>query len=288
MQLLTLKTVLVGMDLDDSSLVAVRAGQTLAEAAGAKLHVVHVSNSDATDAVVAALERIGVRPGDAPVHVVSGDPARAISDLGHEIDADVIIVGPHREQKRPKGGRQLGSTALAVVTNATAPCLVLGQPLRLPLARVVVPVDLSDTARGALVIGLSWASALREPGRVSKNGTKLVVLHVHEPTKAVDPSALDAQLEHIERDAGAWAGVDIERATVESASPADGIAEYAKSHDADMLILGTRGDGLDDVARLGSVSEEVTQRLELPTLLVPPAVWATYVGSASHQTGRAE
>src|SRR5215813_10034592 len=44
MRLLTLKTVLVATDLDDSSLVALATGKELAESAGAKLHVIHVSD----------------------------------------------------------------------------------------------------------------------------------------------------------------------------------------------------------------------------------------------------
>ena len=39
--------------------------------------------------------------------------------------------------------------------------LVLAEPLRLPLRRVLVPIDLSETARGALMVALTWASALR-------------------------------------------------------------------------------------------------------------------------------
>ena len=292
MPILMLKTVLVGVDLDDASLIGLKAGRALAATAGAKLHIVHVSDSDATDAVHAALNRVGLRPGDAPVHVVTGDPGPTISALGKEIGADVIVIGPHRDHEPTKRARQLGPTAISIVTNASAPCLALAHPLRLPLERVVVAIDLSDTSRGALLVGLSWASALRSPKRRSANGTKLIAFHVHRSKAPEEESAskraLEEELVRVERDAGEWAGVTIERATMASESPEDAIAEFARAKNADLVILGTRGDGLDAISRLGSVSAAVTKRLELPTLLVPPAVWAAYADTASRHGSHAK
>jgi nucleotide-binding universal stress UspA family protein len=282
MRLLTLKTVLVATDLDDASFVALSTGKALAESAGAHLHVVHVSDApDATTAVQSALKRASLEPGDASVHVVGGEPGRAISDLGETIGADVIVLGPQCKQKREEGRRAFGSTALAAVTSATAPCLVIAQPLRLPLTCVVVAVDLSDTSRGALVTGLSWASALRAHGRTPADGTKLIGLYVHQPSQADEMSALDEALGRVEQDAGKWAGITIERATSANPSAAAGIAEFVNSSRADLLVLGTRGLGLDRKNRLGSVSAAVTQQLELPMLLVPPAVWTAYAGQAT-------
>jgi nucleotide-binding universal stress UspA family protein len=42
MRLLTLKTVLIATDLDETASAALRTGEMVAEAAGAALHVVHV------------------------------------------------------------------------------------------------------------------------------------------------------------------------------------------------------------------------------------------------------
>jgi nucleotide-binding universal stress UspA family protein len=40
-----------------------------------------------------------------------------------------------------------------------------------------------------------------------------------------------------------------------------------------LVVMGTRGLGLDPVGRLGSVTASAIQALAVPTLLVPPAVW---------------
>jgi nucleotide-binding universal stress UspA family protein len=284
MRLLTLKTVLVATDLDDSSLVALSTAKELAEAAGAKLHVIHVSEAgESTEAVQSVLERAKLQPGEAALHVVGGEPARAISALGEKLRADVIVLGPHRKQPHRERPHPFGSTAMAAVTSATAPCLVLEQRLRLPLKCVVVAIDLSDTSRGALVTGLAWASALRAQDRALKDGTKLVGLYV--PSTQPDESSareLDGELELIERDAGKWASVTIEKATPTNASPAAGIIEYANAHHADLVVLGTRGSGLNEEKRLGCVASAVTQKLQLPTLLVPPAVWTAYTSDTTH------
>jgi nucleotide-binding universal stress UspA family protein len=290
MRLLTLKTVLVATDLDDSALAALSTGKQLAGSAGAKLHVVHVSaGGEATDAVQSVLQKGGLEPGDATVHIIDGEPGRAISALSDKIGADVIVLGPHRKQRQRERRHPFGSTAMEAVTSAAAPCLVLAQPLRLPLACVVVGVDLSDTSRGALVIGLAWASALRTQARDSTHTTKLIGLYV-KPGEADGSSAareLDEELTLIERDAGEWASVAIERATATNASAAAGIIEYANAHNADLVVLGTRGAGLNEQKRLGCVASAVTQVLQLPTLLVPPTVWTAYAGEPAQSSSSA-
>src|SRR4051812_18303694 len=164
MRLLRLKTVLVATDLDETASAPLRTGERIAEASGAALHVVHVvhdvhssGDSASTSALNETLRRTGLTTDEAATHVVAGDPARAINLLADRVGADVIVLGPHRQ----RDATGFGSTALAVVTNAAVPCLVARNVLHLPVQRMIVGVDLSDTARGALVIGLSWASALR-------------------------------------------------------------------------------------------------------------------------------
>lgn len=290
MRLLTLKTILVATDLDESSLPALWTGKQLAESAGAKLHVVHVSATPgATDAVQSLLQQSGLEPGDALVHIIDGEPGHAISALSDKIDADVIVLGPHRKQPRRERRHPFGSTTMEAVTSAAAPCLVLAQPIQLPLKCVVVGVDLSDTSRGALVIGLAWASALRAQARASTHPTKLIGLYVQPEESDGSPTAraLDGALKQIKRAAGEWASIAIEGATATNASAAVGIIEYANAHDADMVVLGTRGTGLNEEKRLGCVTSAVTQKLQSPTLLVPPTVWTAYAGEPAQSSSSA-
>jgi nucleotide-binding universal stress UspA family protein len=295
MKLLRLKVVLAAIDYDDGSGVVLSAGRALAEAAGAKLHVVHVEQpaavpqpardqveGAATDAALALLGRANVRLASAQIHVIDGDPAHVIRALADRIHADVIVLGPHREDQA--GERRLGSTALAIATASWAPCLIVTRGIHLPLTRVLVPVDLSDTARGALVVALSWSSALRGGWTTSDQPratgtTRLTALYVDEARQTVKrnpglPQHLETELDRVRRTAGTWAGVVIEGVTLSSDDVARAIVDRAREDDSDLVVLGTRGLGLDAVGRLGSVSDAVIRRVEAPVLLVPPAAWS--------------
>src|SRR5439155_5887642 len=139
---------------------------------------------------------------------------------------------------------------------------------RLPLRRVLVPIDLSDTARGALVMALAWSSALRGSSRSSGADapTQLTAMFVDRAVGAGGrtPSAkdaLEAELDRARKDAGGWAGVEIHGTTVASADVGGAIADRARDDDVDLIVMGTRGLGLDGAGRLGSVSANVSRRV---------------------------
>lgn len=292
MRPLALATVLVATDLSPSSDIALETAHHLANAAGAALHVVHVSgprspkeNSHSARearslALAAVVRRAGIPERRAMMHDVSGSPADAIRAVSEDIRADVIVVGPPRGTNNEGQGRRLGGTARAIAAVASAPCLAALRRLPLPLERVLVPVDFSDTARGALLVGLSWASALRKGGG-QQPGTTLRALHVSggagDPDNQRTPS-LAQDVDSLRRSAGNWAGIAIDGETVsEDGSIVDAIARYAEDQRADLIVLGTRGLGLDAAERLGSISALVVERSTAPVLLVPPSVWREHL-----------
>jgi nucleotide-binding universal stress UspA family protein len=279
MRLLTLGTVLVATDLDRSSDAALQTAQRLASAAGASLHVIHVGVGP-TDTVRRVLRRAGVVADESKIHVLPGAPAETIRLLADRITADVTVVGPHRKRRDARDAA-LGGTASAVVAGAYAPCLVVTHPLRLPVERVLVPIDLSDTARGALLVGLSWASALRGPS-IDKQPTTLTAVHVDTALRSAEEDSagqksIDDELDVVHSAASGWAGVYVHGVTTAGSDAARTIIEFAVEDQADLVVLGSRGLGLDDVDRLGSVSAAVSTRLRVPVLLVPPAVWRAHV-----------
>ncbi|APE44594.1 universal stress protein UspA [Sulfitobacter alexandrii] len=64
------------------------------------------------------------------------------------------------------------------------------------------------------------------------------------------------------------AGVAKVRAFVRSGHPARAIVEFAKNHDADLIVVGARGAGSMDGFFLGSVSHKVTGLSSIPVLVV--------------------
>jgi universal stress protein E len=285
MQLMLPKNIVVAIDLADPAHPAILTAARLATAAGAALHVTNVVTSPGGDGdaavqarvraeLAAILLRAGVRVNDATIHVLFGDPPFAIRALADRVRADVIVLGPHRERASPS--RSLGGTALAVVTNAWSPCLIVSAPLRLPLSRVLVPVDLSDTARGALLVGLSWASALRGASQQAgeRGEATLTALHVQAASSTTTPPPfVERELAFVREAGGTWAGVTVDGETVTDADVIRGIASFTARHRPDLVVLGTRGLGVGPVGRIGSVAASVATSLDVPTLLVPPAVW---------------
>lgn len=290
MKLLHLNVVLAAIDTDESAKGILLGARELHGAAGARVHVVHVvpsaggtgatlPSADAErEKVQAVLEQAGIRRNEVTVHVLAGDPGHVIRSLADKVRADVILLGRHRA--RTTAGEPFGSTALQVVTNSWAPCLILSNSMKLPLERVLVPVDLSDTSRGALVIALSWASALRGAEKGSGSGraeavtlTALFVDHSPGAARSKKNEVLAEQLDSLRRDAGTWASVGIEGVVVSGDDVPTVIGDYSAKHNADLVVLGTRGLGSEPIGRLGSVSLGVGRKVDLPILLVPPAVW---------------
>ncbi|HEX6063235.1 MAG TPA: universal stress protein, partial [Longimicrobiales bacterium] len=166
-----------------------------------------------------------------------------------------------------------GSTADRVVRTARIPCLVLPEPLTLPLPSLLVPVDLNN-ASGPMRVALSWAAALRRrPPFDRTSPTRVDVLHINpgsEPDESLQTRLRD-EIRALQRTIDV-AHVNVECHVQHHEDIPAAILEAARAPDGALLVLGTRAQRVaSDV--LGSVSSTVTRQLTRPLLLVPPEVW---------------
>ncbi len=300
MQQPVLRSVLAATDLGPSGADVLRAAAALASAAGAGLHVIHAFDLDlaaypeagaarhtfqgriaAAEEMLAAQVREAL-PGGADAAsrlVVIFVAHRAILERAREVRADVVVLGPHRGSSVED--RVLGTTADRVIRSARCPCLVVRAPLHLPLRRVVVPLDLSDPARGALETALAWTDAVgaRDPGGAP--GTEVDVVHV--VPRLFESEGLPVNHASI----GPRLHADVERALAAQQLPtpvreelvwgddaAEEIVRYAGERRADLLVLATHGHGAVKRALIGSTASAVAQRAGCPVLLVPPSWWS--------------
>lgn len=290
MRPLRLKSLVVATDLQSSSLAALQSAHRLATAAGADLHVAHVIAGDpapsqaarrsAAEALGALLDRADIPADGAAVHIIPGTPAPAIRALADRVAADALMLGPHHPGGDEVGGRPLGGSARDLVERTYVPILIAPRPLMLPIGEVLVPIDLSETARGALLVALTWASALRR--RIAgDDATRVTALHVTRPASVTMGirAAVAAELDVVRGRAGSWAGITLEGRVVEADDPARAIADQASEIGVDLLVLGTRGRHALDGTGLGSVSEAVAMSTDVPMLLVPPGVWQAFAAS---------
>jgi nucleotide-binding universal stress UspA family protein len=297
---LKIRSILVASDLSDTADRVVGDAAAIAAVIGADLHVVTVVEPSYLPAVYPAMGETAVemhrriqetRQGiDAQIervlpehfavasrYVAYDSPYRAILNRADEIKADLVVIGPHRP--RPFGARLLGKTADRLVRSLSVPCLVLRGHVTLPLARVLVPTDLSPASRVALDTAIDWAVALRRED-TSGAATKLRVVHVAPwflggeslPNQRLSMgdvlhSEVDAAVER----AGGDLLLDVEEEVIWGDAPADDILQAAIAPVTDLIVIGTHGNGAIARALIGSVSSAVVRDAECPVLLVPPS-----------------
>jgi universal stress protein E len=302
MHALTIRSILVASDLQPSSDVAVRGAAVLAEQLGAEFHLIHALNIPSSgyplsgmavtfqrqvhDARRGLMEQINrVVPADVEVKsqlVKLGSPEQAINERARAVGAQLIVLGPH--QPRAFRGPILGNTADRVLRSAEIPVLILAQVLSLPLRKVVVPMDLSDPARGALDQGLLWAGALSARTSTTDGAEAQVrVIHVIPRVyevydfpfdRAVIAPQLNREIEEAIERVDAVGETDTREEIMWGNSPADEIIRYIEKEDADLLVMGTHGYGALGRALIGSITSRVARAAPCPMLLVPPALWS--------------
>ena len=286
-----LDNILIGTSLSDESDKIVQIAMELARATGAVAHVVHAYTAPAAYSGFPADSRVGesdwidtekevlrerleqqiqrVAPEGfdrALGYLEEGLPHRVLARLAHKIEPGLIVVGAIETHSRLL--RALGSTADRVVRQAHCPVLVVRPGSAFPPARILAPVDLSETAGGTL----RWAlELLSQAGLHAAALEALFVLGPAEASIHFSPEQISylarEELKHFaDREI---AGVHIER-QVRSGMPWEQILQEAREIKADLLVLGTHGrSGLERLL-LGSVTADVLREAACSVLVVPP------------------
>lgn len=294
------RSVLAATDLTPACDEVLRAAVALAGATAARLHVMHAFDLPATgyaeidlappplyerwlDEAVRALDaQVGrTVPPEVPVasrRVYLHAAHAAILDRIREVDADLVVLGPHH--RREPGASFLGTTVDRVVRSSEVPCLVVRAPLALPLRRVVVPFDLSEPSRGALDLAVAWAGGLGafEP-EAGIPETEMDVVHVIPDVffpaglpfdrAVVGPRLHDAVEEALSRSVFA-PGLPVREEVVWGGRTPEVIVRYAREMDADLVVLATHGHGALKRALIGSVAQGVARSAPCSVVLVPP------------------
>lgn len=178
---------------------------------------------------------------DSETLVLAGRPADALLQVIVERDATLLAVGPHGTSR--VAGILLGSVATRVVHDA--PCSVL-------LSRA--PTDLERWPR-SIVAGVDGSQASLAAASVARDLGKRLHASVQFVVGRYASNA-EVALDVVEA-----SGLEV---TVADTKPAEALLERA--HDADLLVLGSRG--LTGLRSLGSVSEHVAHHATCSVLVV--------------------
>jgi universal stress protein A len=140
--------------------------------------------------------------------------------------------------------------------------------------RIMVASDLSKVSRGALYTAIVFAQS---------KGAELIMVHVLAPIVPFGPEQLTqpALLETIEVDARRWAEQQLARLAAAarkagvrvkvvllSGDPADQIIRAARTHRADLIVVGTHGRRGFSKMMIGSVAERVVRTAPCPVVTV--------------------
>lgn len=303
--------IVVGTDFSSCSAVAIAEAMRLAGPVGAKLHVIHVVDTQVVLELERALSNLqrNIRAGlveDAqrawktfaptvpvsdpkapraesmPLEVEVNNRAVGLINRAHDDKADLIVLGAYGTRKPDVG---IGTVAAACVRRAGADVLLVRETHPGPYKSVVVGVDFSPTS----------LKAVERAARVAAmDGAALHILHVYlSPWLAipydagvisVDPRLIEEHRKGLESQLREFCRPALERAAVMRADFSvrdfgghrSAIVDFAGQLGADLIVLGTRGQSnLRDLV-LGTTAEKALAQSACSVLAIKPdgAPWA--------------
>jgi nucleotide-binding universal stress UspA family protein len=265
--------ILLATDGSECAALATRAAMDLASRGGSELHVGHVwldihtshfhayvrrelhrEGQEILDGQVGEIEASGGAVAGA--HLREGHSVGEILALADELDAGLVVVGSRG--MGPIHRLLLGSVSEGLAHRTTRPLLVVRGPW--PPARVVIGDDYSEGAREAGDLAARVGALL---------GAEVALARVYPQARGTTPEEADASLDERAAELRGLLGreLPVERL---AGDPAASILEMAERGGESVLIsVGSRGGGVVDRLRLGSVSTRILRAAKGPVLISP-------------------
>ncbi len=195
-------------------------------------------------------------------------------------DADLIVMG--KRGHGLIGSALLGSNTLKVLRKASAP--VLSVKLEEPehaydIKKILVPLDVSDTAESALFTAIELAEKLGASIKV------IYVFWISGNVYELNPALVDELIGHASLELETRVGrikeeyariyeksikADIETRVISGVSPGVAIADYARENGFDLIAVSTHGRKGFERIILGSETEKVIREAHCPVLALKP------------------
>ncbi|HXV85545.1 MAG TPA: universal stress protein [Gemmatimonadales bacterium] len=285
---MSFKSIVAGVDASPQGTLAAQVAVRVAEAAAVPRWLVHGSRLSfdppvgvsfltdverlveqqldaARQAVTAALRDRVPAQDLAALEVRFGPPAGVIVEIAHERKAGLMVVGGkhHGALARWTGG----STALNLVRCTDTPLLVAG-PYTGAFRRILLAVDLSHALQPTFQTAMRFA-------RLFDAGVRVV--HVVEPLPALAELPVTLSDESLYADSEEQLHRSLEPLTenvaVDTAvlrgPAAPTVAQHAESWKADLVVVGSHGKGWMHRLLVGSVTEQLLERMPASLLVVP-------------------
>lgn len=198
--------------------------------------------------------------------VVEGTASKIIIDSTEKEGVDLIVIGRRGMSAMEK--LFIGSVANQVLRTSPVPILLTKKKTGTPqFKKIIVPTDFSE--REEIERDFAWDLA-------KGFGSELTLLHVlelhdFEFSPRVLEELMESLLERLKRrktreKADLQVTEDVYRAVNASA----GIAEYAETHNFDLIVISTCVHSKLERFFLGSTTEKVISYTQIPIFAIPP------------------
>jgi nucleotide-binding universal stress UspA family protein len=233
---------------------------------------------DNADKAAAIFKKAGVTVSEKEVPQHHASTVQTIVDHAGEAKTSLIVMGT-----RGMGGFKravLGSVSSAVAEHAPCATMVVrpGKKMSPEIGRILVAVDGSPNAQRALEAAVALADALRAELRIAH------VVYVPSlfwsmgvpgaalPTDKIEEDAAQAARKLLAKAVDYAKQRGIERPkdelVTDLVSPAQGIVQLAEHDQADLIVMGTRGNGGFKKLLLGSVANSVLHYANCSVMVV--------------------
>ncbi|SHK24735.1 universal stress protein [Thermocrinis minervae] len=197
-----------------------------------------------------------------------GDPVEVI--LQKEDMADLVLMGSHKKGLIERV--LIGSTAEKVARYSKKPVLILKGKLVESFRKVLIAFDYSSYSEKAL----EFAVKLLRPMK-----PEIILLHVKETLEIPLVEHIKSSVSEVyEREKEVYLRNRVESLQAEGITASykfvetglylsvwEAIVNQAKEEDVDLIVLGSKGMSALERVLLGSVSEKVLRRSEIPILI---------------------
>ncbi len=238
--------------------------------ADALRHLLNAKMAEAAGIVEAAGIRVKQR-------IELGVPYREILRVAEEEKVSLVVAG--RERKGFLGEIFVGSITDKVVRHGRVPVYIPKYPgvrgadpktceafCRNPFRRILYPTDWSDCARKAL----DYVKEFRNAGV-----EEVVVAHImDEKAMKLQPEEKFREFERIDKEKLAGVKAELEKAgfkvstRLSVGNPRAELITLARSADVSLIVLGSHGKGRAEGILWGSVSRNVAEYSDRPTLVI--------------------
>ena len=198
--------------------------------------------------------------------VVEGTASKIIIDSIEKEGVDLIVIGRRGMSAVEK--LFIGSVANQILRTSPVPILLTKKKTGTPqFKKIIVPTDFSE--REEIERDLAWDLA-------KGFGSELTLLHVlelhdYEFSPRILEELMESLLERLKRrKTREKADLQVTEDVYRAVNASVGIAEYAETHNFDMIVISTCVQSKLERFFLGSTTEKVISYTQIPIFAIPP------------------